>query len=127
MTRAASIKKLCELKDVTPELARLIRQAWLSNTPMADLDTLPHWPQTRAWMASLYNPPTKRELRRQMVNETFGTYGVEFLGISKKTRGSVYYCNAGDPYAGTILFSGGTMFIGCWADLIENNSVRPLQ
>jgi hypothetical protein len=98
MRRAASAKALQELKDVTPEDARAIRNAWKTIG--------------------------KRSEARARIDALFRTYGVEYLGQSKRTGEHVYYCNAGDTYAPTILFAGMRMFVGCWGDLVERSAIR---
>lgn len=86
------------LKDVDRELALKLRNAW---------KTIPH-----------------RKPAREAVDKLFGSYGVEFLGVDKRTHHDVYYCNAGDAYTLTIIFIGSTMRVGCWADFAESNRLR---
>ena len=96
--RAASIKALMTIKDVTKEDAQAIRHAW----------------QTISG----------RQEAREAIDTILRTHGVEYLGKHKRTWDSVYYCNAGDTYAGTVLFHGLRMFVGCWGDLVERNIIR---
>ena len=96
--KLASVKALCQLKDVTPELAEEIRHAWR---------TIP-----------------KRSEAREAVDRLFRSYGVEYLGVHKRSNFDVHYCNAGDAYAPTILFIGLRMVVGTWADLVERRAVR---
>lgn len=98
--RAASVAMLCTLKDVTPEIARKIRHVWKEY---------------------------KLKEARETVDKLFETHGVEFLGIDRRSGVDVYYCNAGDTYAPTILFKGTTLFVSTWGDLVERNSVRDPQ
>lgn len=94
---AASIKSLMEIKDVTEEDAKSIRALW----------------HTDRFRASA----------RTAIDEILGTHGVEYLGFTKRTTHEVYYCNAGDTYATTILFIGPHLRVGCWGDLMERGTV----
>jgi hypothetical protein len=96
--RAASSRALAELKDVTDELAAQIRKVWKS-------------------------VPKRMEAREQ-INALFGSHGVEYLGTDRRTGQHVYYCNAGDTYAPTILFRGPVLSVGTWGDLIERNAIK---
>lgn len=95
---AASVKKLQEIKDVTPELARYLREIW---------HTYPN-----------------RRTARESIDKLLNTCGVEYLGRHRRSNEHVYYCNAGDTYSTTVLFIGTRMIVGCWGDLVENNTVR---
>lgn len=99
--RAPSVKALQTIKDIDKNAAEAIRHIWKTVTNRADA--------------------------RKRINFLIGTHGVEFLGIHKRTGESVYYCNAGDTYAGTILFSGLRCFVGCWGDLVEKNLIKEVQ
>lgn len=96
--RCASVRTLQQIKDVTAADALAIRTAWRT---IAD-----------------------RREARDAIDAILRTYGVEFLGIHKRSEESVYYCNAGDTYATTILFAGLRMWVGCYVDLVERNAVR---
>lgn len=97
MRKCASVKNLMTLKDVTQEDAENIRKVWQTVT-------------------------NRREAREQ-IDKILRTYGVEYLGQHRRTGEHIYYCNAGDSYAGTIIFSGLHMRVGCWADLVEKNLI----
>lgn len=96
--RAASTLNLQQIKDVTPEIAAKVREVWKTVT-------------------------IRDEARRQ-IDKLIDTHGVEFLGVHRETGYDVYYCNAGDTYATTILFHGLNMWVGCWGDLVERNRIR---
>lgn len=93
----ASSKALQTIKDVTPADAWLIRHLWRT--------------------------VENRKAARAAVDKVLCTHGVEYLGQSKRTVHHIYYCNAGDAYAGTILFAGNRIFVGCWGDLIEGGRI----
>ncbi len=94
---AASIKSLMEIKDVTEDDAKMIRQLWHTDR--------------------------HRDRARLAIDKILGTYGVEHLGYSKRTKHEVYYCNGGDTYATTILFIGPHLRVGCLGDLVERGTV----
>lgn len=99
MITAASVATLCEIKDVTPEDAKHIRNLWYR--------------------------PIRAEARRKQIDEVLRTCGVEFLGIHRRTGQDVYYCNAGDSYATTVIFHGDRLYVGCTGDLVERNQIKP--
>lgn len=96
---AASVAKLCEIKDVTEKDAVEIRTLW----------------RTKA----------NRRRARDLIDAILCTYGVEFLGIHRRTGQDVYYCNAGDSYATTVIFHGDRLYVGCTGDLVERNRIKP--
>lgn len=95
--RAASVSALMSIKDVTEEQAKMIRALW--------------------------HHSRYRNNARTAVDAVLRTYGVEYLGRNKRTKDEVYYCNAGDTYATTVLFVGPHLRVGCWGDLIERGTV----
>jgi hypothetical protein len=98
MRTAASIKSLTQIKDVTPEMAKQVRNVWKNMRGRIDA--------------------------QNEINKLIDTHGVEFLGFHKRTGCPIYYCNAGDGYTGTVMFAQNRMYVGCWADLVERNLVR---
>lgn len=95
--KAPSVKALMTIKDVTPADAEKIRTAW----------------------KTIGN----RRQAREAIDSILRTYGVEYLGKHKRSWRHIYYCNAGDGYANTVLFSGRRAFVGCWADIVEKNLI----
>lgn len=96
--RAASVKRLLEIKDVTEEDAQEIRNVWKTCQV--------------------------RGTARNQIDIILRTHGVEYLGYDTRSSRHIYYCNAGDSYATTIIFTGGTMSVGCWADIAERKGVK---
>lgn len=101
MRTAASIKNLMQIKDVTEEDAEAIRALW----------------------RDVWENPCLAQARDR-IDAILRTSGVEWLGVHKRLGKSIYYCNAGDTYATTVLFIGGRLLVGCWGDLVECNMVR---
>lgn len=97
MRRAASVKALMELKDVSLDDAQAIRKAW----------------QTVC----------KRSEARDAIDTILRTHGVEYLGWHKRNHEHIYYCNTGDLYNLTVIFAGLRMYVGCCADMVEKNLI----
>lgn len=96
--RCASIASLMTIKDVTREDAEAIRTAWKT--------------------------ARSRSEARMAVDKLLRTHGVEYLGVHKRTGQEVWYCNAGDPYASTVIFSGLSMRVDCWGDFVERGAME---
>lgn len=119
--RTCASSKTLSLAGITAVDARRIRRAWREAT-RAEL--LAAFQCCADYERQCYNSPGTGALRRLAVDSIARTCGVEHLGVSRKTGEEVYYCNAGDPYAPTILFSGPHLRVGAWGDLIERGSIR---
>jgi len=94
---APSTTTLMEIKDVTEENATLIRHIW--------------------------HTESNRLVARRRIDGVLNTYGVEYLGHHKRRHLPVWYCNAGDTYATTVLFMGPVMRVGCWGDYVERDLI----
>lgn len=112
---APSIKRLCEFKDVTPELAKRIRYLWKEASRKEILSVL-------APLKLHYYPTTWRG-RMMAINLVAEYYGVEYLGRNKNGEG-VYYLNAGDTYTDTIMFINSRMILSSWGQLVESGYIR---
>jgi hypothetical protein len=119
--RAPTIKRLCaELKDITTETAKAIRHIWCkaSHTELlkigAERGITTHHGYVEDW----------RYFRALIIDSITQSYGVEFLGIHRRTGQDVNYLNAGDTYAPTLVFQGDSMRIACCGDYVESNLVR---
>lgn len=119
--QCASVRMLQTVKDVTPETARKIRRVWLKYTREQLCD---EFPACAAYVRACYHPPGTRALRRMAIDSLLGTYGVEYLGYTRRNPRPVHYCNAGDTYAHTVLFTGSRLWCGNWGDLVEHRSIR---
>lgn len=62
--------------------------------------------------------------KMELINQLGEYHGVEFLGNMKRDNAPVYYCNAGDTYAATIVFIGTRMTVTTWGDLVEGGHVK---
>jgi hypothetical protein len=94
---APSVAFLMEIKDVTEEDATRIRHIW--------------------------HTEPNRLVARQRINGVLNTHGVEPLGYHRQRRLTVWYCNAGDTYATTVVFMGPVMRVGCWGDYVERGHI----
>lgn len=119
--RCASFKALQSIKDVSPRDAHKVRKVWRK---MTRDQLIAEFPNVAYYVKQCFNPPDTRILRRMAVDIVLNTCGVEYLGQSKKTGNDVYYCNAGDTYAATVIFAGPYLYVGCWGDLVENGSIH---
>lgn len=123
------MKNICAsaatLETVTdPDTAKRIRAIWRELTRE---QLIAQFPAVEAFARQCFTRPDIRLLRRMAVDIALETHGVEYLGISKRTGEWVYYCNAGDSYAATILFAGSRLWVGSWADMVESKSIRERQ
>lgn len=66
-----------------------------------------------------------RYSRMTRIDAVLGTYGVEYIPAGNNTKSpAIHYCNAGDPYATTILKVNGHFRVGCWGDLVERGNYK---
>lgn len=94
-----SIKAIMQIKDVSADDARAIR-------------------------AIMAGPgKVEGETRMQRIDKILLTHGVEHIGPGKGAKSpAITYCNAGDPYATTILKINGRFRVGCWGDIVERGN-----
>lgn len=87
-----SIKMLMTIKDVTRAEAQTIR--------------------------GIMSGP--KRLRMAAIDKVLRTSGVEYIAPGRGKRSpAIYYCNAGDTYAVTVLMVRGRFRVGCWGDIVE--------
>ena len=100
---------------------KLIRAIWKAR----DLDELAEiYPAADGTIIPRYGRlPSLRTAKRGAINQAAGFHGVLYLGQHRRNHAPVYYLNAGDPYAATLIFCGDRMTLGCWGDLIERGTV----
>jgi hypothetical protein len=120
MKQAASVKALQEIKDVTPEIAKQVREIWHT---MTREQLIEKFPNVRDYNLQCHNRPGTRRLRMMAIDAAIGTHGVEFLGTSRYSGQHVHYCNTGDAYTATVIFSGNCLRVGCWGDLVEHRGI----
>lgn len=123
MKTSASIGKLCEIKDVTRADARRIKDIWRA-VKYDELIAL--FPDRRSEVLDL-GRSTWRAFLRQEIDSILRCSGVEHLGFHKRANRHVYYCNGGDCYATTVIFTGDHLRVGCIGDLIEANLIKSVQ
>lgn len=116
---APSVKTLAAMKlDCRPEIIRAI---WGAET-RAELEIA--YPPAAGIDREYYAPLKLRDLKREAINAAAGFHGVETLGICKLSGARVFYCNAGDAYAPTLIFKCRRLSVGCWGDLIERGTIQ---
>ena len=131
--RAPSTKALLsEFRNLSAEEAKLIRKLADATDDGERLKKLvdAHVPATSSYVRSMHSDPYRSRLWRTTValhamNEILGTHGVEGLG---PPRSGDYappyeYLNAGDTYAGTLIYDrgGDRLFVGTWGDVVEKH------
>lgn len=121
MNKAASVKALLQIKDVTTDDAKLIRKVWKMDSEQLRAMNFPGIRECDIWRWK------DRELKRYLVDSILNTCGVEYLGYHKRNHEHVYYCNAGDTYSCTVLFIGSRLVVGCWGDLVERGLIEGAQ
>lgn len=119
MNTCASLASLAGLKLEGD--AELIRAIWKAKN-RADLEAI--YPPAADIDRGFFNPLRLRPLKREAINKAGGFFGVEYLGTRNRSGEPVYYLNAGDCYAGTLIFTGSRLTVGTVGDLIERGTVR---
>jgi hypothetical protein len=121
--RAASVRTMIEALGVTPQEAGTVRRIWCNLTRE---ELLAQYEAAATVQRQSYNDHPTIHLRRiaiaSVLNKEF--HGVEFLGWYRRTEARVYYLNAGDPYAATLIFQGDNLRVACWGDLVERNAIK---
>ena len=122
MNIATNVRTLTSELNITREQARLVRKLWSKLTRQ---ELLEQSDAAAELNRTSYNPHATRYLRRAAIAGLLTDFhGIEYLGIHKRSNDRVYYLNAGDPYATTLIFKGNRAFVGCWGDLVERNAIR---
>lgn len=116
--RASSVKVLCEIKDVTEETAKLIRAVWKALDADELIEVLEDT-GNKELADRISHHQLLSHFKRDTIDQLLGTYGIEYLGRNRRTRDSVYYCNAGETYATTILFHGDNLIVTTMGDYVE--------
>lgn len=127
--RAPTAKRLCATFDIDRKQANLIRKLAKACDSGEKLESLiaKHCPSTDAYARSCHHWPFSSHMWRvtmvlHAIDAIIGTYGVEGLGRGSFRVGPPYeYCNAGDPYATTLIYKRATdnLYIGCWGTIAE--------
>ena len=101
--------------------ARLIRAIWKTEN---EDELFSIYPQAEEIANSYYHRPSLLELKKECINLAGEYHGVEHLGRHARSGREVFYCNAGDTYAGTIVFIGTRLIVSTWGDLVESRRVK---
>ena len=121
LNRAPGVRTFEESRiklDCTPDV---IRKRWKASSSATVYRLCP---AVRQWENQFHNPPGFRALKRQACAMAGGFFDVEYLGVNRWTGQRVYYANAGDTYATTLIFQAGNLTIGCYGDLVESGAIR---
>lgn len=129
--RVASEKKLLEaFPELDKTKARLIRALGHAADEERALRILIEdnelLKETDKYARSLYGNGYDSHMWRvtlalHAIDTLLGTYGVEPLGPVRMQGPPYEYCNMGDPYTTTLIYSknSDSLFIGCWGDIAE--------
>jgi len=114
MTRLPSIRTLRTVfADRAPEARRILE--------MTRSELLAH-PVGAARAAECYHAPTTLDLQLTVLDSLdTGLFGIEAFDIGRRdgTRATVWYLNAGDTYAPTLVFWAGRYRVESWGDRVE--------
>jgi hypothetical protein len=114
-----SIKTLCQIKDVTPALARQIRAIMGRQVPVP----CGGCHETDSTFCRFYHDGRCRPSRIKAIDRLIGTHGVEYVPRGRTQRSPAFhYCNTGDSYAATIVKIGDRFRVASWGDLVERGT-----
>lgn len=99
----------------------VIRSIWKART-MEELFAI--FPQIQDHARRLHINAGLITLKRMAIDIAGGFHGVEYLGRCKRSGRNVYYCNAGDTYAATLIFKSKRLTVGCWGDIVESGTIE---
>lgn len=114
------------LRLVTHERAKELRSV-LEITKLSELEALletGEYPATASWYHSCHHPLEFQTVKLSIASEITECYGVEYIqaGLGQKSP-AIEYCNAGDPYAVTLMHISGRGYrVGCWGDIVERGN-----
>ncbi len=130
--KAPSEKELCELLDLSPEQARLVRELAQNVDHRDNLEALieEHCPQTWRYANSCHSWPFHGHMWRctmvlHAVDCILNTHGVESMRTEDEDvcdTPTLQYCNTGDMYAPTLFYNSedGLLFISCYEVEAQN-------
>lgn len=134
--RVPSATRLVEtFRDLDRKGANLIRRLAHATDDGARLASIieRECPETHRYARSCYNDPFHSKIWRvtmalHAIDRLLGTYGVEALGPGRSGDYAppYEYCNAGDTYATTLVYTRNTdtLRIACWGDIVEKHDAR---
>lgn len=102
-----------DMRDTTPEQ---IRAVWHAPTLDAAL--------CAAGVPVNNRGMTRVESRLMILDRMLQTYGIEYLGKTKRGARHVWYLNTGDTYAATLVAIGRRLIVSDWGSLIESGTIR---
>lgn len=126
--RAPSMQRLIQILNLSPTQAYVVRMLARLVDDETGLETAIQrcCPRTAAYAASCHSDPFdspmwRRTMMLAAIDETIGTHGVETLGRVTIDGAPYEYCNAGDPYVPTLIYTkvSDTLRIASWGDIAE--------
>lgn len=126
-TTNSLISKLNLTRDQARAVRRLARKVDSGEDLQAEIEA--RHPDTLAYVQRMHGSPWNSRMWRvtvalHAIDRAIGTYGIEALrAVDDPELGppSFEYCNAGDTYAATLIYShrSDTLRIGSWGDIVE--------
>lgn len=115
-----SIKTIQGIKDVTRADAVKIRAILHLKTVDAVTELSD---SALAYVRQCCHTPPLQLVKLTAVDAILRTHGVEGIPAGHGRRSpAIDYCNAGDSYAVTVLWSGGRYRVACWGDIVERGN-----
>jgi hypothetical protein len=126
-SRYPSISALMQIKDVTREDAKRIREIMKGYAPvpckcgrMSDPSSMDAYPYN---VCSYFHDGRHRYSRMAAIDTVLGTFGVEYVAAGHNSKSPAFsYCNTGDTYDVTVLKVRGHFRVGCWGDIVERGN-----
>lgn len=111
--RFPSLKTLEQI--TTPEKAIELRELAQKKRKIRDYKVVSEW------CKSCYHQPSYIERFLCAADEILETFGVEYIEVEGSSRAVYAYCNTGDAYAPTLIYSyeTGAFSVRSWGDIVE--------
>ena len=115
-----SVKMLQTIKDVTLEDARKVRAILECNS----VDAVTELSESAdRYVRQCYNRPPLQMVKLTAVDSILRTFGVEYIPKGHNSKSpSIEYCNTGDTYAVTLMWTRGRYAVGDWGDIVERGN-----
>ena len=120
MKNLPSIKTLQTIKDVTLEDARKVRAI----LECKSVDAVTELSESAdRYVRQCYNKPPLQTVKLTAADSILRTFGVEYISRGRGAKSpSIEYCNTGDTYASTLMWTRGRYIVGCWGDIVERGN-----
>jgi hypothetical protein len=115
-----SVKRIMEIKDVDRAAAVKVR-AILQLTTVDAVTELSG--PALDYVRACYHRPPLQLVKLTAVDAILRTFGVESIPPGHNSRSpAIDYCNSGDTYAATLMWTNGRYRVGSWGDIVERGN-----